>query len=181
GAFAHQAEGVKGAVGFCFVGPCRTPFQPTVAPSLNATAPSGDWLQAQGVRVSQGRAWRRRRLRARTPFMPKLSPEGLRAVADIAQRTGFSSDAVASMLFAVIAGNGRMAQFSHPEFGGSGQWMGGGAIMLSDMFNNALKARVDALCGELSALVMSEPRLTVSGSFQSQSQGAVPLGGGRSS
>ncbi|MGO9420692.1 SHOCT domain-containing protein [Roseiarcus sp.] len=114
--------------------------------------------------------------------MPKLSPEGLRAVADIAQRTGFSSDAVASMLFAVIAGNGGMAQFSHPEFGGSGQWMSGGAIMLSDMFNNALKARVDALCVELSALVRREPGLAVAGSFQSQSQGgAAPMGGRQSS
>lgn len=103
--------------------------------------------------------------------MPQLSPEGLRAVADIAQRTGFSQDAVTSMLFAVIAGRGGMAQFSHPELGGSGQWMGGGAIMISDMFNNALKARVDALCSELSALVLREPGLAVSGSFQSQNQG----------
>ncbi len=114
--------------------------------------------------------------------MPKLSSEGLRAVADIAQRTGFSPDAVTSMLFAVIAGNGGMAQFSHPEFGGSGQWMSGGAIMISDMFNNSLKARVDALCGELSALVKREPGLAVAGSFQSQSQGgAVSFGGGQSS
>ena len=114
--------------------------------------------------------------------MPKLSPEGLRAVADIAQRTGFSPDAVTAMLFAVIAGNGSMAQFSHPEFGGPGQWMSGGAIMLSDMFNNALKARVDALCGELAALVKRDPTVTVVGSFQAQSQGgSAPLGAGQSS
>jgi hypothetical protein len=113
--------------------------------------------------------------------MPKLSPEGLRAVADIAQRTGFGPDAVASMLFAVIAGHGSMAQFSHPEFGGSGQWMSGGAIMLSDMFNNALKARVDALCGELAALVKRDPAVTVVGSFQAQSQGGVAPFGARQS
>ena len=77
--------------------------------------------------------------------MTELSPKGARAVQEIAQRTGFSADAVASMLFAVVSGRGGMAQFSHPEFGGSGQWMRGGAIMISDMFNNALKARVDAL------------------------------------
>jgi hypothetical protein len=41
-----------------------------------------------------------------------------------------------------------MAQVSHSEFGGSGQWMAGGAIMISDMFNHALKARVDAVCNE---------------------------------
>ncbi len=113
--------------------------------------------------------------------MPQLSPEGLRAVADIAQRTGFSPDAVTAMLFSVIAGNGGMAQFSHPEFGGSGQWMSGGAIMLSDMFNNALKARVDALCIELSGLVKREPGLAVAGSFQSQSQGGGVVIGGRQS
>ena len=76
------------------------------------------------------------------------------------------------MLFSVMAGRGGMAQFSHPEFGGSGQWMAGGAIMISDMFNNALKARVDALCNELSALVRREPDFVAADSLQSQSQGA---------
>jgi hypothetical protein len=38
-----------------------------------------------------------------------------------------------------------MAQFNHPEFAGSGQWMQGGMLMLGDMFNHALKGRVDAL------------------------------------
>jgi hypothetical protein len=114
--------------------------------------------------------------------MPELSPEGRQAVADVAKHTGFSPDAVAAMLFSVIAGNGAMAQFSHPEFGGSGQWMSGGAIMLSDMFNNALKARVDALCNALAALVRRDPGLTVSGSFQSQTQGgAAPIIVGASS
>jgi hypothetical protein len=103
--------------------------------------------------------------------MTQLSPRGLRAVEEIAHRTGFSRDAVSSMLFSVMAGRGGMAQFSHPEFGGSGQWMAGGAIMISDMFNNALKARVDALCNELSALVRGEPDFVAADSFQSQSQG----------
>jgi hypothetical protein len=76
------------------------------------------------------------------------------------------------MLFSIVGGRGGMAQFSHPEFGGSGQWMSGGAIMISDMFNNALKARVDALCNELSALIRSEPGFAAADSFQSQSQGA---------
>jgi hypothetical protein len=102
--------------------------------------------------------------------MTQLSPKGLRAVEEIARHTGFSQEAVTSMLVSIMAGRGGMAQFSHPEFGGSGQWMGGGAIMISDMFNNALKARVDALCNELSALVRREPDF-VAESFQSQSQG----------
>ena len=46
-----------------------------------------------------------------------------------------------------------MAQFSHLEFGGSGQWMRGGMIMVSDMFNNYLKGRIDGLCNELWGLV----------------------------
>ena len=104
--------------------------------------------------------------------MTQLSPKGLRAVEEVANRTGFTEDAVTSMLFSVIAGRGSMAQFSHPEFGGSGQWMAGGSIMISDMFNNALKARVDALCNELSALVRNEPDFVAGDSFQSQSQGA---------
>ena len=103
--------------------------------------------------------------------MPQLSPEGREAVADLSKRTGFSQDAVTTMLYAVLAGQGGMAQFSHPEFGGSGQWMTGGAIMLSDMFNNALKARVDALCQELAALVRRDPGVVSTASFQSQSQG----------
>jgi Short C-terminal domain len=104
--------------------------------------------------------------------MTQLSPRGLRAVEEIAHRTGFSQDAVTSMLLSIMAGRGGMAQFSHPEFGGSGQWMAGGAIMISDMFNNALKARVDGLCNELSALVRGEPDFVAADSFQSQSQGA---------
>lgn len=111
--------------------------------------------------------------------MPQLSPEGQAAINAISQRTGFSPDAVTSMLFSVIAGNGTMAQFSHPEFGGSGQWMAGGMTMVSDMFNNYLKGRVDGLCSELSNLVASQPGLTQSGSFQSQSQGGGYSGGGQ--
>ena len=50
--------------------------------------------------------------------------------------------------------------------------MAGGAIMISDMFNNALKSRVDALCVELAELIRSDPDFVNSGSFQSQSQGS---------
>jgi Short C-terminal domain len=103
--------------------------------------------------------------------MRQLSSAGAQAVADLAQRHGFSSDAVATMLDAVVSGGGGMAQFSHPEFGGSGQWMRGGMTMIGDMFNNALKGRVDALCADLAALVGARPDLVRSGSFQSQSQG----------
>jgi hypothetical protein len=103
--------------------------------------------------------------------MQQLSPQGRQLVSELAQRHGFSADAVTAMLYAVLYGNGTMAQFSHPEFGGSGQWMRGGMIMLGDMFNNALKGRVDALCSEISDVLSRQPGLLQGGSFQSQSQG----------
>jgi Short C-terminal domain len=108
--------------------------------------------------------------------MRQLSPAGRQTIDDIALRHGFGSDAVMCMLDAVINGNGSMAQFSHPEFSGSGQWMRGGMIMVSDMFNGHLKGRIDALCNELSNLVANQPDLVRSGSFQSQSQGGYSSG-----
>ena len=103
--------------------------------------------------------------------MKPLSSTGHQAVNDIAQRHGFSTDAVISMLESVINGNASMAQFNHPEFSGSGQWMRGGMTMVSDMFNNHLKGRVNSLCSELSQLVRNQPDLLATGSFQSQHQG----------
>jgi hypothetical protein len=52
--------------------------------------------------------------------MQQLTPEGQQIVNNLVQRYGFSQDAVTHMLFAVLNGNGSMAQFNHPEFGGSG-------------------------------------------------------------
>ena len=103
--------------------------------------------------------------------MQQLSAAGQAAIDATSQRHGFSQEAVLSMLYSVIAGNGSMAQFNHSEFGGSGQWMRGGMIMTSDMFNHGLKGRIDALCLDLSGLISSQPDLIRTGSFQSQSQG----------
>lgn len=102
--------------------------------------------------------------------MPQLTNEGQRIVNQLSQSSGFSPEAVTHMLTAVLNGNGSMAQFSHPEFGGSGQWMRGGMLMLGDMFNNYLKGRVDSLCGEIASILNREPQLWQTGSFQSQSQ-----------
>jgi len=102
--------------------------------------------------------------------MQQLTLEGSRVVNDLSQRYGFTPDAVTHMMFAVLNGNGGMAQFSHPEFGGSGQWMQGGMIMLGDMFNHGLKNQVGSLCNELSNILANQPDLLRSGSFQSQSQ-----------
>jgi hypothetical protein len=72
-------------------------------------------------------------------------------VAEIAQHHGFSSDAARALVEAIRQGGGTMAQFNHPELGGMGQWTAGGMIMIGDMFNNGLKARVDALCHALAS------------------------------
>ena len=103
--------------------------------------------------------------------MKPLSSTGHQIVSEMARRHGFSTDAVISMLESVIRGNGNMAQFNHREFSGSGQWMSGGMTMVSDMFNNHLKGRVNSLCSELSQLVANQPDLLRTGSFQSQNQG----------
>ncbi len=114
--------------------------------------------------------------------MPNLTPEGFRAVSDIAARQGFSIDATLSLLDSLIYGQGTQAQFSHPEFGGMGQWSRGGMIMIGDMFNQNLKYRVDALCNDLSGLLGQQPSIQAPAQgFQSQSQGGGLFTGGSSS
>ena len=85
--------------------------------------------------------------------MQTFTDYGQNAINNLAQRYGVSNDAVTHMLYAVMNGNGTMAQFNHPELGGGGQWMQGGMTMVGDMFNYALKAKVDGLCVELSNLL----------------------------
>jgi hypothetical protein len=87
----------------------------------------------------------------------KLTSQGERAVADLSARYGVSTDAVRAMLEAVRLGNGTMAQFSHPELGGRGQWMAGGMTMVGDMFDHGLQATVSGLASELSSLLASTP------------------------
>jgi uncharacterized protein YidB (DUF937 family) len=50
--------------------------------------------------------------------MQQLSAQGQQFIQDLAQRYGVSTDAAITMLYAVMNGNGTMAQFSHPELGG---------------------------------------------------------------
>lgn len=109
--------------------------------------------------------------------MQQLTKRGQEIVNDLSQRYGFSTDAVTHMVFAVLNGNGTMAQFNHPEFAGSGQWMSGGMTMIGDMFNNGLKYNIEGLCSEISNILSAEPGLLQRGSFQSQSQS----GGGQQS
>lgn len=102
--------------------------------------------------------------------MPLLSEAGQNVVRQMAQKHGVSEDAAAHMLMAIQNGNGTMAQFNHPEFGGSGQWMRGGMTMVSDLFNNQLKYRVDGICNDLSNEILNNQLTPYAASSQSQSQ-----------
>ena len=90
-------------------------------------------------------------------MMQRLPAQGQQSVEAIAQRYGVSTDAVLTLLDALIVGHGTMAQFTHPELGGSGQWMQGGMTMIGDMLNHALKAQVDGVCAALSRLLAQQP------------------------
>ncbi len=104
--------------------------------------------------------------------MEPLSPEGLRIVEELARKYDVSTQAVTALLQALISGHGTMAQFNHPELGGLGQWAQGGMTMIGDMFNNALKAKVDGLCTDLANLLRQEPSQATTSS-QSQGQGGT--------
>ncbi|ODN72639.1 SHOCT domain-containing protein [Methylobrevis pamukkalensis] len=115
---------------------------------------------------------------------PGLTEAGASRLADIAARHGFSAEAAADMLRAMLAGGGRMAQFGHPEFGGMGQWSAGGMLMIGDMFNNQLKWRVAGFADELGAAVSNgeiaverSSSTNTGGSMGGQSGGFASFGG----
>jgi hypothetical protein len=113
--------------------------------------------------------------------MARLTPEGEKIVTDIATRIGVSRGAVETLLFALVEGRGTQAQFDHPELGGMGQWSVGGMTMIGDMFNNALKAKVDAICSELAGILRGDPSLIETPSYagsQRQSNGPSLFVGG---
>lgn len=76
----------------------------------------------------------------------------------LAARYEVSIKAVEVLAQALKTSGGRQAQFNHPELGGMGQWQPG-MTMIGDMFNAALKARVDGLATELSTLTISLPKI----------------------
>ena len=86
------------------------------------------------------------------PYAPSLDP-----VESLARQTGFGLDAVETMQRAVVRGGGRMAQFDHREFGGPGQWMRGGLLMISDWNDAALKDRIGRLCEALADALERAP------------------------
>jgi hypothetical protein len=76
------------------------------------------------------------------------NPDAL--VEEIATKHGVGAEAVAVALAALRRGNGTMAQFSHPDFGGMAQWSKGGMSMTGDMFNSATKQKLDGVLSDLS-------------------------------
>jgi hypothetical protein len=68
----------------------------------------------------------------------------------LAKRHSLSPAAVQVVMAPLHSGGGRMAQFSHAEFGGMSQWSPG-MSMVGDMCNRQLQSKLDALCTDVAA------------------------------
>ena len=80
---------------------------------------------------------------------------------DLARTHGVSVDAVQVLQDALRRSGGCQAQFSHRDLGGMGQWSAGGMTQVGDMFNTALKDKVDALCRALAGEVAKQDRASI--------------------
>ncbi|MBK8389156.1 MAG: SHOCT domain-containing protein [Saprospiraceae bacterium] len=81
--------------------------------------------------------------------MTEFNTESANILKQVAQKYNISEESVVSLANSLMRNSTSMAQFNIPELGGQGQWMRGGMIMVGDMFNHGLKARVDSICSEL--------------------------------
>jgi hypothetical protein len=79
-----------------------------------------------------------------------MAETGGELVDRLAKRYSVSPAAVQVVMTALRSGGGRMAQFSHPDFGGMSQWSPG-MSMVGDMFNTQMKSKLDALCTDIAA------------------------------
>jgi hypothetical protein len=79
--------------------------------------------------------------------MAETDPE---LVDRLAKRHSVSPAAVQVVMKALRSGGGRMAQFSHADFGGMSQWSPG-MSMVGDMFNKQLQSKLDELCTDIAA------------------------------
>lgn len=73
----------------------------------------------------------------------------MKTLAAIAQEFKVQESTVSQLLEGLHRNGGRQVQFNIAELGGMGQWQAGGMVMVGDMFNNELKAKVDKLCRAL--------------------------------
>jgi hypothetical protein len=85
--------------------------------------------------------------RKKVSFMAETDSE---LVDRLVKRHSVSPSAVKVVMTALRSGGGRMAQFSHADFGGMSQWSPG-MSMVGDMFNAQLKSKLDALCTDIAA------------------------------
>ncbi|NJO16481.1 MAG: hypothetical protein HC877_12285, partial [Thioploca sp.] len=88
--------------------------------------------------------------------MSQLNSQWQQQLTELTQKYQLSEHAIMVLWQALIKGNGKMAQFNHPELGGIGQWLPGGMTMISDMSNSSLKMVIDNLCVELANLIKDD-------------------------
>jgi len=100
---------------------------------------------------------------------PPASPS---LVQRLARDHDLPESAVAALREALRQGHGRMAQFDIPALGGPGQWMSGGMTMVGDMFDHALKAKVEALCRALQPEAAKAGAAGDDGAFEPRRPGA---------
>jgi hypothetical protein len=100
---------------------------------------------------------------------------------DLAARYGVSLEAIDVLREALRRGGGRQAQFSHRDLGGMGQWSAGGMTQVGDMFNTALKDKVNALCTALAGQVQDFQEPSSTGPARASSEPWWPQGLGRPS
>lgn len=118
-------------------------------------------IAARGTEISSirptgmDRQFQQQRRGAPRPFPQKVE----HGLANLASHHEVSPEAVRMFLEAMVAGGGSQAQFNHPDLGGMGQWSRGGMLMVGDMFNDGLKAKVGALAQDLAMLVDRETGL----------------------
>ena len=132
----------------------RTAEEPLPPPPPDTKANPAGQTQRQG---------RDTRAPARTLSRPDVE--------NLAAQHGVSAGAIEALADALSRSQGRAAQFSHPELGGMVQWMSGGMLMIGDMFNNELKAKVDRLCHAVAG-AMADRLRAYDAAAQLQSAGA---------
>lgn len=76
----------------------------------------------------------------------------MKKIKEIASKYQVSEETVRTLLEGLKVSVGRQVQFNISELGGMGQWQSGGMVMVGDMFNHSLKAKVSELCSELAGL-----------------------------
>jgi hypothetical protein len=87
----------------------------------------------------------------------------------IAEKYGIPHEVVKDLLTKLRRTNGRQVQFSDESLGGMGQWSGG-MVMIGRMGDDALKAKIGALCAELAQLAQSSGMEKTMDTFQEQSK-----------